>query len=128
MEKKRVRADDYEGPVYWEDHGGDYGEGYFSSVEEVREYCEREEVPLPSEGDPAHGCTAHHLQLDAEEILQRAFEDGEHHEDASDSLSIEAQKALEKFIGEWNAKYGVEVVSYMEDESVVLVFDESPTA
>jgi hypothetical protein len=126
VEKKRVRADDYEGPVYWADHDGDCGEGYFSSVEEVRNYCEREDVQLPSEDEPAHGCTTHHLQLDVEEILYRAFEDGEHHEDARDNLSKEAEEALKNFVAEWNAKYGVEVVSYMVDESVIVVFDDPP--
>lgn len=123
-EKKRVKADDYDGAVYWADRDGDLGDGYFGDVSGVRLYCERHELPLPSEGDPAYGCTVSHLQLDAEDILYRAFEDGEHHEGASDSLSHEAEEALKKFVAEWNAKYGVEVTSYMADETTVIVFDE----
>lgn len=124
-EKKRIKADDHEGAVYWADRDGDLGEGYFSDVSEVRSYCERHEVPLPNDGDPAHGCTVSHLQLDAEDILYRAFEDGEHREDAADSLSTMAKEALAKLIDGWNEKYGKEVTTYWSDESTVIVFDGS---
>lgn len=50
--KRTVRADDYDGAVYWEGHDGDYGENFFSDTAEVREYCEREDIHLPRESTP----------------------------------------------------------------------------
>lgn len=124
MSTEKIEADKYKGVVFWPNRpgAGDYEEGFFSSVEKLLEICARLEISRPSEEAPAYACEPMHLRLNAADILERALEVEGHPEEAIESLSIEGNKALADFVEDWNAKYGVEVTSYLPNEDKILVF------
>lgn len=104
----------YDGPVST-DGGGDWGEGYSSSLDGLIEHCRGYGEPLPAY---CHPCTPHPLRLDADSILESAM-DGMH-EDADDQ--VEGYDDLCEFVAKWNDRQ--HCVSYFEDRSRVIVIDQ----
>lgn len=86
----------YNDPVYWEDHEGGMGEGYFVNVDEVRDYCETNDIPLPAY---VWACSPVKLEISVDSILEEAFRG--HYESARDSLDENAEKKLETFLNAW---------------------------
>lgn len=109
-----IDAADYNGPVSAAGNGS-WGEGYSGSVDELIEWCDDNDEPVPVY---CHPCKANPLRLDAERILENATE--EQHEDAGDQI-VDADVLVE-FIEAWNAKQTC--VTYDEDRTRVIVLDK----
>lgn len=97
---EKIQAKDYKGWVFWEDHGDN--EGFFSSVAELRTYCNDVGVEPPPY---VYACKAMLLSMNAEWIIEDALE--EHHENARDSISKEAEDELQSLLNAWCAKQTV---------------------
>lgn len=93
---KKLTIEEYDGPVYWEGHIGDMGDGYFSDIDALLDYCEEEGVDVP---DYVWACKKNELKLDAEGILENAVSDM--YEDAYDSISEDARAQLQAYLNTW---------------------------
>jgi hypothetical protein len=113
-------ADD---PVFWEGHVGRYGEGYFSGVDEVLDYCETEGFEVP---EYVWACTATDFSLDAANIIESELESQEMYEDAADNVSEEARKRLQAYLDVWTKEVGIR--SWNTDYSRAILLREEPVA
>jgi hypothetical protein len=73
-----------------------YNEGYFSNIEDLEEYCQDNDVPVPSY---VWSTKKFVLSMDAGSIIENACE--ELHENAMDN--IEGEKELQEFLNAWCA-------------------------
>lgn len=96
LAEKLVEADYPDDPIYWRDHTGSMGEGYFGSLDEVRDYCEEEDIELP---EYVWACNPVELTIDVDNILESTFQ--EHHEGARDALAKEAEEELSLLLFNW---------------------------
>jgi hypothetical protein len=103
------------GWVFCDGCGGN--EGYFDNVEELREHCECEDIPVPSW---CHATTEQPFSFDIFDALDNYLND-EHHEEAHDQL--EGWDELEAFWKAWAAKQTLK--SYYPDYSKAVVIDEA---
>lgn len=110
---EKVLAKDYEGWVFWEDRGDN--EGFFASVAEIRRYCEREEIELPSY---VYACNPTSIAMRAEWIIDDALAD--HHENAKNAISCEAIVELQAALDAWCAKQTVRTWFQNMDRVVLL--------
>jgi hypothetical protein len=125
-EKQRERIDkatkipelEYDGPVYCEDN-----EEYYATVADLRDAFDGE--GLPSE---VWACTTMPVKLDADHILDGAFDD--HHEDARSELPAGAEANLQTMLDAWVAAFAKDIVSWDPDYSrfIVLAPDPEPAA
>ena len=110
-----IEATGYSDPVYSDECGGEWNEGYSSSLDALREWCEDHEVAMPAY---VHPCDETAFALDPAHILESALD--EHHEDAADQVVDE--EGLEAFLKEWNAKQTLR--SCFPDTKRVIVLDQ----
>jgi len=108
------KADDatgnYDGPLYMEDSGGgDWGEGFFSSMEALLDYLEYHDGDRPQW---VFACTPQDCKLDIDDMVEQLTSDG--YEDMADNIHIPAslREAVEEFnrVNEtalrlWNTDY-----------------------
>lgn len=114
----KIRNSEYTGPLYTDEVlGGDWGGNYFSDEGALRETCERRETPMPAY---AWACEPQRVSLDGLEILERALEEQEAHEDAIDGVSKAALKELSDFLDGWCERNTIE--SWHADHSRAVVF------
>jgi len=115
----RVSVASYAGEFFfWEGRGSD--SGFFSSYEELVDYCDHWESKLP---DAVWACSPRPLRIDAQHIVEAAVCD-DHHEGAYDEISSEEIDALQKLLDDWCDATGV--VSYFPDYDVRVVLDTDP--
>jgi hypothetical protein len=121
---KKLNVDQYPyQPVYWEGHIGGMGEGYFSGVEELIDYCEEEGLKMP---EYVWACSSSEFKLDADTILESELASQEVYEDAYDNISDEDKSALDTFLKDWAKKQNI--VSWQVDYAqAVLLASEAPT-
>lgn len=100
---EKVPSFEYGDPVYWEGHEGSMGDGYFSSLDEVVDYCEDNDISRPSF---VWACTRVPLSIDTGRILESAFD--EHFEGAMDMLQEGASAELQTFLHDWCQKQNIE--------------------
>ena len=82
-----------------------YNEGYFTDIEELIEYCNDEDIPLP---EYVWSTQKIPLSLDASSIIESACE--ELHEDAYENITKEDE--LQEFLDDWcNQQSGVDSYS-----------------
>jgi hypothetical protein len=106
-------------PVFWPGKSGDMnGDGYFSSVDMLLDYCEDQAVDVP---EYVYACTRQNLKLDAEGILQNALEQDEMNSESAD-IPTEKGKQLQAFLDAWLKE--LDVHSWFEDRSRVVVLRE----
>ncbi|RWR30508.1 hypothetical protein D2T29_12620 [Sinirhodobacter populi] len=117
-ERNRLKAativTDYTGPVQSDQvEGSEWGEGYSSSVDALRNYCDD---PAPAYCWP---CKASPLRLDLDSILESALDD--QHEDAAEQIvgDDELGAAIDKF----NAAQTC--ITYYPDHTRVIVLDQA---
>jgi hypothetical protein len=96
----KLEADDYNDPVYWEGHVGGLGDGYFSGVDEVLEYCEDEDIPPP---EYVWACSSKEFELDAHAFLEREVDRQELFEDAFDQIGQTRIDSMQAYFNEWTA-------------------------
>ncbi|MFC3059649.1 hypothetical protein [Paenirhodobacter populi] len=106
---------DYTGPVQSDAVTGEWGEGYSSDEDTLREYCKGYDEKLPAYCWP---CKASPLRLDLDSILESALED--QHEDAAEQIvgDDELGAAIDKF----NAAQTC--ITYYPDHTLVIVLDQ----
>ncbi|ORE90692.1 hypothetical protein ATO13_22271 [Stappia sp. 22II-S9-Z10] len=102
-------------PVYSNEVDGDWGEGFSSDIDALREYCEDYDIAVPAY---VHPCTPQRFSIDSDHIVESALED--FHEDAGDQILEEDD--LHSFIRTWNAKQTL--TTWFPDISCVVVLDE----
>jgi predicted RNA-binding Zn-ribbon protein involved in translation (DUF1610 family) len=125
IEKEKARYDkavklvmeDYEGPVYWEGHEGGLGDGYFSGIDEVLDYCEDEGVSVP---EYVWACTPHPFTLDAENILEHELERQEMYENAGEGITDDARKRLQAYLTVWAQEQHITGWQYDYTRAVLL--------
>lgn len=110
---EKIAEADHDGPVWWDTYGPQ--DGFFESTEDLREWCEQEDVDLPVW---VHATERIELRLDAERIVDHEVEQHNHHEGAFDMCDI---AGLQILLDEWAKKQGV--VSYTEDSSRAVILD-----
>lgn len=105
-----VSADDYDGPVFWEEadlfypNAGDaFEDMYDSNLSDDQKWRESQTL---------YTCSIHNLVLDADDIIETALEHQEHHESAWDELSSKGIGELKMYIKKWNAEYGTDVATW----------------
>lgn len=118
----KVKAVDYDGPVYWDDADRYYAD-VDEAAEDILEYVALDGIDANAQ--TVYACSSMHLVLDADDILYRALEDSEHHEDAYDQISSSGVAELRDFLTKWNATYGVGVTSWWVDEKKLIVLEFS---
>jgi len=111
-------ASEYGDPVYWEGHEGSMGDGYFSNVEEVIEYCADSDLTLPTY---VWACSRLPFAIDVDMILESAFE--QHFEGARDMLSEESRQELQQFLQNWCQKQNIE--SWQTDYRRAVILEDS---
>lgn len=121
---ERVSVEDYDGPVYWEGHPGGLGEGYFSGVEEVLDYCENDGVTVP---EYVWACTPHPFTLDGEALIERELEKQEMYEEAGERISNDARSRLQAYLDVWAKEQSI--TGWREDHArAVILRDASPSS
>jgi hypothetical protein len=115
---ERIDACNYSGWVYWEGHGKD---GYFDSVESLRDYCDDNDEEVPSH---VLACEEQPFSLDAEYIVENELSN--HHDGAF--VSDKDIEELQQMLDRWSEKQ--KIVSYfaIERKLVVLRSDVNPPA
>jgi len=99
----KVSVDDYpDEPVYWEGHEGSMGSGFFTTVEELLDYCEEEKAAIPRY---VWACAPRPLQVPIDAVLEAAVD--EHNAVGVDDLSPGAVEELQGFLGTWCQKQNV---------------------
>lgn len=109
-----IDAGTYNGPVSAA-CSGEWGEGYSSCIDAMIETCQDAGEAIPAY---CHPCSAQHLRLDPDSLLEIAVDDM--HEGAEDQI-VDA-KELVDFITAWNEKQYC--VSYFEDRKRVIILDQ----
>lgn len=99
IKAEKLSLEDYtDAPVYWEGHEGGMGDGYFSGVDEILDYCETEGLEVP---EYVWACKPHEFKLDAESILERELENQEMYEDADEDIHEDARGRLQAYLNVW---------------------------
>ena len=107
----KIAANDYTGWVSVPGFGTD---GFFKSINELREHCKKFDVPVP---EFVWACTPEPLKLDADGILDQAL--GDHSDGARGNISDAEEARLQAFLDEWAAAQ--EIVSWHEDNSRAVI-------
>ena len=105
---EKIKSSDYDGPVYWENHIGSFGDGYFATLAEVIDYCESENMELPKY---VYACESVPFNLNAHQIIENELESQDMFEDAYDHLGgNEAADELQTLLDGWLKKHEVSSV------------------
>ncbi len=99
-------------PVYWQGHEGGLGDGYFSGVDEILDYCETEGIEVP---EYVWACSPHEFKLDAEDILERELERQEMYEGADEDIHEDARERLQAYFNVWTKEQAL--VGWQSDYS-----------
>jgi hypothetical protein len=113
----KVSESTYNGPVYWEDGKGD-AEGYFSSTDEVREWCEDEGEDLP---EAVWACTVRTPSLNADDLIEQALDE------SYEGCDVQEEGFLREAIAAWNAKQTCQIWNQDYSTRVVLIPTENST-
>jgi len=89
--------DDKKEMMYSESYG--YNDGYFTDFDDLIEYCESEDIPVP---DYCWSTTQIDMSMDADSLIDSAYK--ELYEDAEDNISDEDRKELQNFLDKWCEK------------------------
>lgn len=119
---KKITIEEYDGPIYREGAGGDWGEGYFSDIEALLDYCETEGYDPPSY---VWACSAKPFELGeraVEDLLERELEFQEMYEDAGARITDAQRKELADLLTAWAKKVNLE--SWEIDYSRVILLEE----
>lgn len=113
---RKLPESEYDGPVYWRDGKG-YDEGYFETLDDLREWCDEADEPVPAE---VWGCSRRRFKLPhADELVESAAED--HHEGVLDQVGDTEE--LEAAIRKWNDEQTAES---WEPSDIRVVLDSAP--
>lgn len=114
----KLAIEQVDGPLYWEGHVGSMGDGYFSDIDELLDYCEQDGVDVP---EYVWACEEQKLGINAEHIVENAVSDMG--EDAYDSVPEKAVDSLQAYLDVWCAEVGLSSWSPDYSRSVLLQED-----
>jgi hypothetical protein len=120
---QKLTLEAYDGPVYWEGHVGGYGEGYFSGVDEILDYCETEGIEVPAY---VWACSPKEFKLDADVFIERELESQEMFEEAGERISEDARARLQSYLNVWTGEQGL--VGWNADQTRAVLLREEPAA
>lgn len=109
---EKIPLSEYQGWVFWE--GYKYNEGFAHNFNEIRDFCEEKQIPLP---EYVWACDEVIFGLDADSILQNSYEEA--HEDAIDQLVMVDE--LEEFCDRFNAANKDNVTYYASDKKAIII-------
>lgn len=116
---EKLSSADYDSPVYWEGHSGGMGDGFFSGVDEVLDYCEDEDLEPP---EYVWACSERKFALNAERFLENQVESQQLFEDAFDRIGEARIAEMQAYFDKWAAD--LNLVSWDADYSrAVLLAD-----
>jgi hypothetical protein len=115
----KLTIEQYDGPLYWEDHSASMGDGYFSGLDEVLDYCENEGVDVP---EYVWACTRDDFKIDAQQVVEHALSDM--YEEAFDSISEKAMQSLQGYLDAWCKETCI--VGWSSDHSRAVLLHEAP--
>jgi hypothetical protein len=96
---QKLTVEQYEHDVlHWEGYVGDMGDGYFSELEVLIDYCEQEGCDVP---EYVWACEPHDFQLHAESIIEQELERQDMYEDAYDHIGSKAMANLQAYFDVW---------------------------
>jgi hypothetical protein len=116
---KKVKAEEWSDPVYWEGHSGSLGDGYFADVDEVLDHCEQEGVDLPGF---VWGRKERNLELNAEDVLTRLLESQDYELDEHPVLEPESVEEFQKALDGWVANKRASLQTWDSSNEVAVVF------
>ena len=117
---EKVKHTDYGDPVYWEGHTGSMGDGYFANVDELIDYCESEDIPVP---EFVWACTSTVFKLSAEALLEREFEKQDIYDGAMDAVGEKERGLLQAFLDTWTARQNIVSWQYTVKTAVLFELD-----
>lgn len=116
---EKIDEKNYSGPVSWEGADAWSGEGYFGSLNDLREACDDKGVPYPVY---VYACDIDVPMWDAERVIEDALSD--HHEDARDYLSAGSEEKLQAFLDEWSKDFEIKTWNVDHSRVVILAVNE----
>lgn len=102
--------------LYWEDHSGNMGDGYFSDMDALLDHCEQNDLEVPKY---VYACTENSFRMDAEELVSGELEAQEFYDGAFDHITAEQLKELDVFLEAWAKK--VNLVCFIVDYSRAII-------
>ena len=120
----KVTIEDYDGALYLAGWSGDVGDGYFSDIEALLDYCEQEGRDVP---DYAWACALEPFKLDAETILEREIEQQDFFEHAGDRIPPAARANLQAYLTAWTAELKLSAWHADYSRAVVLNEERAPS-
>lgn len=120
---QKIPAREYKGWICRPDGEEEPNYGYHKSVDDLMRTLLNRDCDLPQF---VWATMAEGLSLNADWILEEALE--EHHENARDQISREAEEALQALLDGWLKRPDVKVTTYHEDRSRAVVFDDEDRA
>lgn len=103
MGKRVVTEAEYEGWVFWEDHGPN--NGYFGSCAELREWCVMRGLAPPPRVTACDRCG---LSLDAADVLRNELDAQNADDGACERIDDHAVAALQAYLDVWCDEHGPE--------------------
>lgn len=119
---KKVTIAEYDGPIFRDGTGGDWGEGYFSDIDALLDHCESNGEDPPSY---VWACSPKPFELGeraVEDFLERELESQEMYEGAGDHITAEQRKELSDILEAWAKK--VNLQSWEIDYSRAVLLEE----
>lgn len=110
---KKISPLEYNGWVFVEGYGNN--DGYFASLEVLRDHCRIHRKQLPAY---VWTCLPLEFEIDADSIIDSALD--EHYEDASDNITSVARGALQYMLDAWTEKQGIKTYTVDDDVAVVI--------
>lgn len=115
---QKLTIEQYDGPLYWEGHAASMGDGYFSGLDEVLDYCENEGIDVP---EYVWACTRDDFKIEAETAVSHALSDM--YEEAFDSISEKAMQSLQGYLDAWCKETAI--VGWSSDHSRAVLLHEA---
>lgn len=118
-----ISMDDYPNhPIYWEGHAGDMGgDGYFSDLDALCEYCEENDIELPKY---VWACVRRDVKVSARDLVTDILEHHDIDPEAS-TLPDDAYVELQQFMNTWIAANAAKLHGWFQDPNRVVLLRET---
>lgn len=119
----KVSIDDYpDHPIFWEGRSGDMGgDGYFSGIDALCDYCEQEGIELPSY---VWACERREFKISAHDLIERELERQDIDPEAT-VLSESAYAELQQHLNTWIAGNAGKLHGWFQDMSRAVILREA---
>lgn len=119
----KISLDDYpDHPIFWEGRSGDMGgDGYFSGIDALLDYCENEGIELPAY---VWACERHEFKIDAHDLVTHELERQDIDPEAT-ILPEAAYAELQQFLNTWIAGNAGKLHAWFQDMSRAVLLREA---